>query len=120
MLKYAFTLTFFILLVAAFSSSAQEKRKTEIIIIKTQINCDHCKQCESCGGRFDREIPFIKGVKDYSFDEKAMTLTLTYNTKQITPEKLREAISNIGFDADDVKANPEAVAKLDDCCKNPE
>ena len=117
MLKYAFTLSFFILFFAALSSSAQEKRKTETITIKTQINCDHCKQCESCGGRFDREIPFIKGVKDYSFDEKAMTLTLRYNTKQITPEKLREAISNIGFDADDVKANPEAVAKLDYCCR---
>ena len=101
----------------SFFGFSQNKK---IITIKTQINCDHCKQCESCGGRFDREIPFIKGIKDYSFDEKAMTLTLTYNTKQTTPEKLREAISTIGFDADDVKANPKAIAKLDDCCKKAE
>ena len=100
-----------------FSVSAQQNKKTEILTVKTQIYCDHCKQCESCGGRFEREIPFIKGIKDYSFDEKAMTLSLTYNTKQTTPDKLREAISKIGFDADDVKADPKAVAKLDDCCK---
>ncbi len=101
--------------VCTFFAFLQNENNT--IIIKTQINCDHCKQCESCGGRFDREIPFIIGIKNYSFDEKAMTISLTYITKQTTPEKLREAISNIGFDADDVKANPKAVAKLDDCCR---
>ncbi len=97
--------------------SAQQSKKTETLTIKTQIYCDHCKQCESCGGRFDRELPFIKGIKDFSFDDKAMTITITYNTKQTTPEKLRLAIAAIGFDADDVKAEPKAVGKLDDCCK---
>jgi len=106
-----------VLLFIVFSVSAQHTKKTETIIIKTQIYCDHCKQCESCGGRFESEIPFIKGIKDYSFDEQAMTLTLRYSTKQTTPDKLREAISKIGFDADEVKADPKAVAKLDDCCK---
>lgn len=106
-----------VLVLIVFSVSAQQTKKTETLIIKTQIYCDHCKQCESCGGRFEREIPFIKGVKDYSFDDKAMTITITYNTKQTTPEKLRLAIAAIGFDADEVKADPKAVAKLDDCCK---
>lgn len=114
MKKILFTIA---LLSGVFSAAAQQNKKTEIIAIKTQIYCDHCKQCESCGGRFDREMPFIKGIKDYSFDEKAMTISLTYNTKQTTPEKIRLAISKIGFDADDVKADPKAVAKLDDCCK---
>ncbi|MGE0638529.1 MAG: heavy-metal-associated domain-containing protein [Bacteroidia bacterium] len=112
--KYLLTI---VLLSIVFSVSAQGNKKTETVTIKTNIYCDHCKQCESCGGRFEREIPFIKGIKDYSFDEKAMMLLLTYNPKQTTPEKLREAISKIGFDADDVKADPKAVAKLDDCCK---
>ena len=113
-MKFAILCTaFFVNSFFAFSQSGNKK----IITIQTKIYCDHCKQCESCGGRFDRDIPFIKGIKDYNFDEKAMTITISYNTKQTTPKKLREAISNIGFDADDVKANPKAVAKLDDCCR---
>jgi periplasmic mercuric ion binding protein len=56
-------------------------------------------------------------VKDFSFDDKAMTITITYKTKQTTPEKLRLAIAAIGFDADEVKAEPKAVEKLDDCCR---
>lgn len=98
--------------VVAFAQSASKQTVT----IKTNIYCDHCKECESCGGRFERELPFIKGIKNYSFDEKAMTLLITYNTKQTNPAKLRAAISKIGFDADDVKADAKAVAKLDECC----
>lgn len=117
MVKHLFFPIFSALFLVTLSASAQETKKTEILTIKTQIYCDHCKQCESCGGRFDREIPFIKGVKDFSFDDKAMTITVTYNTKQTTPEKLRLAIAAIGFDADEVKADAKAAAKLDDCCK---
>jgi hypothetical protein len=46
-----------------------------------------------------------------------MTITITYNTTKTTPEQLKQAISKIGFDADDIKADPKAVAKFDGCCK---
>jgi copper chaperone CopZ len=116
MKKYNLRFILLALLFTTVTVQAQEIKKIEIITIKTQIYCDHCKACESCGGRFEREIPFIKGVKDYSFDEKAMTITITYNTKQTTPDKLKLAIAAMGFDADEVKADPKAVAKLDECC----
>jgi periplasmic mercuric ion binding protein len=105
-----------ILFAAANISFAQTANK-QTITIKTAIYCDHCKKCESCGGRIDKELPFIKGLTDYKFDEKAMTITITYNTTKTTPEQLKQAISKIGFDADDIKADPKAVAKFDGCCK---
>ena len=104
-----------ILALAANASFAQMANK-QTITIKTNIYCDHCKKCESCGGRIDRELPFIKGITDFKFDEKAMTLAITYNTKITTPEKIRLAIAKAGFDADEIKADPKAVAKFDDCC----
>lgn len=104
-----------ILAVAANTTFAQTTNK-QTITIKTKIYCDHCKKCESCGGRIDRELPFIKGLTDYKFDEKANTITVTYNTRITTPEDIRFAIAKIGFDADEVKANQKAVAKFDDCC----
>ena len=32
-------------------------------------------------------------------------------------DKIKVLISKLGYDADDVKASPEGIAKLDGCCK---
>lgn len=91
--------------------------KTETIVIKTKIYCDHCKACESCGAKFDKVLVFEKGIKMVTLDETAMTVTVMYNSKKTSPEKIRTAISKLGFDADDVKADPTAYDNLDGCCK---
>ena len=54
----------------------------ETIIIKTQIYCDHCKKCESCGGRINKKFPYIKGVSSFTFDDNAMTFTLVHTTTE--------------------------------------
>ena len=92
---------------------------TEKTTIKTNIYCDHCRKCESCGGKLQKEL-FTKGIKNIVLDEKAMTITVTYNPEKITVEKIRERISKLGYDADDVKADAEAYQKLDGCCKKSE
>lgn len=90
----------------------------DTVVIKTNIYCDHCAQCESCGGKLD-EILDIKGVKHMKLDMAKMTITVMYNPKKTTPEKIRQAIAKLGYDADDVPADPEAVKELDGCCKKP-
>ena len=50
-------------------------------------------------------------------DEKTKTLSVVYNPQKTSPEKIREAIAKVGFDADDVKADTNAYEKLDPCCK---
>ena len=94
-------------------------KTTEKIIIKTNIYCDHCKKCESCGGKLQKEL-FTKGIKNVVLDEKEMTITVSYNPEKITVEKIRERISKLGYDADDIKADAEAYQKLDGCCKKKE
>lgn len=96
---------------------ANDVPKTATIVIKTKIYCDHCKACESCGAKFDKVLVFEKGIKMVTLDETAMTVTVMYNSKKISPEKIRIAISKLGFDADDVKADPTAYNNLDGCCK---
>ena len=103
-----------------FSSSGftQTKSKSkETIVIKTTIYCDHCKECESCGGLLQKDLSFDKGIKLVKLDEKEMTITVTFNPKKITADAIRKKISKYGFDADDVKADAEAYAKLDECCR---
>jgi len=101
-----------------FSSNANAQQKTvQTATIKTTIYCDHCKQCETCGDKFNRTLLKEKGVQMVVLDEKAMTIKVTYNTKKTDLTKIKTAISKLGYDADDVKALPEAYAGLDGCCK---
>jgi hypothetical protein len=45
---------------------------------------------------------------------------VTYKKSKTSPEKIRKAISKVGYDADDVTADPKAYSKLDACCKKPD
>ena len=108
-----------ILLVALFfmSNAAMAQKTNQKAVIKTVLNCDHCKQCETCGMKFKMELLKIKGVKMYELDEQAMTITVYYNGKKTNLQTIKEGISKLGYDADEVKADPEAYEKLDGCCK---
>lgn len=101
------------------SAVAQKTKPVKTAVIKTTIYCDHCKICESCGGRILKELYNEDGIKNTTVDSKVNTITVTYDERKITLEQVRVKISKLGFDADAVKADPIAVAKLDECCKKP-
>ncbi len=107
----------FLLLFSVQSAMAQKARKNEKVVIKTTIYCDHCRECETCGKNFQTNILKIKGVKMYELDENKMTLTVYYNPQKTDLPTIKEAISKLGYDADDVKADVAAFEKLDECCK---
>ncbi|MDP2385779.1 MAG: heavy-metal-associated domain-containing protein [Bacteroidota bacterium] len=107
------------LLLVSVSTFAQKgkAKKIQTAVIKTMIYCDHCKKCETCGDKFQKELYGEAGIKRVDVDPKAMTITVTYDTRKTDPDKIRKSISKLGYDADDIKADPEGVAKLDGCCK---
>lgn len=101
-------------------SSHGQTKNSEMVVIKTNIHCDHCKECSSCSGKIERDLGFDKGIKLVKLDEKEMTITVTYNPKRTNEDEIRKTISQYGFDADSVKADPVAYGKLDECCKKVE
>lgn len=102
----------------AFSAiNAHAQSKVAKINVKASIYCDHCKKCESCGARLENAVYKEKGIKRVDIDEQQKTVNITYNPSKTNPEQLRRAIAKAGFDADDIKADPIAYGKLDDCCK---
>lgn len=105
---------FFVLF--TFSVSAQSK-KNQKAVIQTVLNCDHCKQCETCGQNFQKNLYKISGLKMYELDEKKMTITVYYNGEKTNLQTIKTAISKLGYDADEVKADVAAYEKLDGCCK---
>ena len=97
-------------------ANAQQQKTIQTAVIKTAIYCDHCKACETCGPKFNQLLK-EKGVQMVALDEKAMTLKVTYNSKKIDLITIKRAISKLGYDADEVKADAVAYDSLDGCCK---
>jgi len=53
----------------------------------------------------------------YELDEKAMTITVYYNAEKTSLLAIKTALSKLGYDADEIKADVDAYDKLDGCCK---
>jgi copper chaperone CopZ len=100
-------------LVLPVSLFAQEKKKskTEKVSIQTSAICGQCKD------RLEKNLAFEKGVKSVSLDDETKIITIEYKRGKNDKEKLKKAISKIGYDADDVPADEKAYERLPDCCK---
>lgn len=108
---------FFLAVLFFASNTASAQKSNQKAVIKTTLHCDHCKECETCGLKFKTEMLKIKGIKMYELDDKKMTFTIYYNAKKTDLQKIKEGISKLGYDADEVKADPKAYENLDGCCK---
>lgn len=105
----------FALFLAGNESAAQSR--TEEIVIKTSVICDHCAACETCLPLIEQVLLDEKGIRRAQLDVKNQTITVVYSPKKITTERIRSLISKAGYDADEVKADPQGYAQLDGCCK---
>ena len=98
-------------------SYGQTNSKVVKAEVKTTLYCDHCSKCESCGIRLQDGLRKLKGFKLFNLDEKKMIFYVFYDSTLLDLITIKTAISNMGFDADEIKANPTAYKKLDGCCK---
>jgi periplasmic mercuric ion binding protein len=96
------------------TSSSFAQKKTEEIKIKTSA------QCEMCKTRIETAMAYEKGVvsSDLNLDDKV--LTVVYKPAKTTPEKIRKALNDLGYDADETLAVVAAYEKLPPCCKKPD
>ena len=100
-----------VLFVFLFSITTTKAQTTSEIKITTSAVCKSCKKT------IEKALSAEKGVIKSSLDVSTKVVTVNYDPAITSPEKIRLAISNAGYDADDVKANPKAYKRLDDCCK---
>lgn len=108
------TIKYLILLPAVlfcFNSFSQDAKKKETIEIKTSAQCEMCKE------RIEKALAYTKGVKKSNLDINSKKITVTFNPKKISVEKIREVISKAGYDADDMAADVKAYEMLPGCCK---
>lgn len=102
-----------IIVMAGLPALAQ-KAQVEELKIKTSAQCDMCKE------RIEKAMAYEKGVKKSVLDIDSKVLKVIYIPTKTTPEKIRKAVSAVGYDADDVPADPKAYSALPPCCKKPD
>ena len=84
-----------------------EVKGAETIVIQT--NAYSAKSNEI----FEANLPFkVKGIKEFKFDEKTSKIAVAYDAKRTNPDAIRAAIAKLGFNADQVKGDEKARAKL--------
>ncbi len=90
---------------------SQTENQQDTITIQTSAECGMCKD------RLEGALNYTKGVKFAELNSVDKTLFVKFNPKKISIDEIRKVISEAGYDADDVKANPTSVEKLPACCK---
>ncbi len=100
----------------AISSSLDEvawakESKTDTVYIQTSAVCNMCKE------RLEHDMAFEKGVKAVELDMETKKLMIVYRKDKNTVEGLKKAITEIGYDADDMVADQKAHDRLPDCCQ---
>lgn len=101
-----FALSFLFILISATAMAGNKMLK-----VKTSAICGMCKN------RIELVVNNLDGVKKSMLNLENGVIKIKYNTDKLSPEDIRKAISETGYDADDMAANPEAYAVLPGCCK---
>ena len=92
--------------------SAQEKTSVKhTAVIKTSAECGQCKE------RVEGKLNYTKGISFAELNYETRELTVKFRADKISLDEIRKLVSELGYDADEVKANPEAQSKLPMCCQ---
>lgn len=102
------TLIIIISLIFSINIKAQSTIQTTTIAVKG--NCDECKE------RIENAAD-IKGVKTSNWDEEQQAITVTFDSKKVTIEKIEAAIAKSGHKTTHLEADLKAYNGLPNCCK---
>lgn len=78
---------------------------------KVYGNCGMCKQ------RIESSLKEVDGVEEVTWDVKTKMLTVKFDVKVISLEKIKTAIALVGHDVDSVKADDKIYDNLPSCCQ---
>ena len=107
-LKFVLTLSFLFLFIGGVLANPP---KTDTVKIKTSAVCDMCKDT------IEKALAYEKGVKKSTLDVPSKVVTVVYDTKKTNPEKIKKAITEVGYSADEIPADKAAFERLHPCCR---
>ena len=112
-MKLASIITLIILFVAGCAKKAEPvELKFQTASIKVES-----AQCGTCATAITKALKGVEGVDKAEVDIKTKTASVTFLPAKTSLASLEDAITKVGYTANDKKADPKAYEKLDDCCK---
>ena len=99
------------LLMTIFLTGMVSAQKSETVQIKTSAECGNCKD------RIEGKLNYTKGIVFAELDVPSKVLTVKYKKKKINLDQVRKLVSEIGYDADDIKAVAQKQKALPKCCQ---
>lgn len=100
-----------LLLMVVMTTLGLSAQSTQNVTIQTNGKCGRCAKV------MQTAVPTFEGVQACTYDMATAKLTVSYDPKQTTADAIRKGVSKLGYDADNVKADAEARAKLPACCR---
>lgn len=88
-------------------------------VLTAKISTPNAK-CELCKTRIENYLKRYDGIQSVLVNFRKQETVVKYITDRINIEEIKTAIANIGYDADDVEANPDSYNRLPKSCKKPE
>ena len=103
------TIIFFsvFLIMSAESLMAQGKSRIDTVNIITSADCHLCQH------KIEETLTFERGVRSAKLDLDSKIVTVVYLNRRTNPDKIREAIIGVGYDADFVKKGYPAGLRQD-------
>lgn len=96
---------------ALFTLTAFGQKKTEKVVLQTSAECGSCKE------RIETKLNYTKGIRFAELDVPSKKLTVEFKSSKISLKEIKDIVVALGYDVDDLKANPEAYEALPSCCK---
>ena len=98
--------------ISSISSFAQQK-----VVLKKVIKTPNV-QYEACKTRIENHLIHEDGISSVKADYKKHTVTVVWYTDRTNIENIKTALANMGYDADDVTADPGAYKRLPVTCQH--
>ena len=95
----------------AVSPPAKGKKTATIAIQSTGI-------CDMCEKTIETELVYTKGVRKGDGAHRPAAVSVTYDPRKTDADKLRAALTKLGYSADGTPGDAAAFAKLPQCCQN--
>lgn len=96
----------------ATSSYAQQKAIQKAVIQTPNV------QCEACKTRIENHLAHEDGISSVKADWRRHTVTVAWYTDRTNIENIKTELANLGYDADDVTADPDAYKRLPITCQH--
>jgi copper chaperone CopZ len=107
--------TFFLIALTAIvalggcSKSSQEEQTATIQV--------HTVVCETCSKTIKNALARVDGVESVEVDIEGKVAVVKFLPEKANVGMIENAIVDAGYDANNVKRNPEAYERLPECCK---